>query len=209
MTRRLRRRSCCPWLLLCLIYPYGAAAQSAPPKPVATDTLDAGESRLWLVAGGASATVRGHCQTCEEDFPYRHGGSVLVDAGYRVTSRMNAGVELFWVPTTAASGHIKTTHLDAVAQFRPWSTQGFLLKGGAGMAFVRNWVDGTNGDAITSKALSLLIGAGWEFHPTGRFGFQVFAAQHAAALGDLTTAGGDVQDVIGNFWSIGGAVVIR
>ena len=208
MSRRLRRWSCGAWLLLCLV-PSGAAGQSAPPKPVATDTVPAGESRLWLVAGGASATVRGHCQTCEEDFPYRHGGSVLVDAGYRATRRMDAGVEVFWVPTPAAAGHIRTTHVDAVAQFRPWSSQGFLLKGGAGMAFVRNWVDGTNGDAITSKALSLVIGAGWQFHHTGRFGFQVFAAQHAAALGDLTTASGDVQDVIGNFWSIGGAIVIR
>ena len=64
-----------------------------------------------------------------------------------------------------ADGRIRTTHFDAVAQFRPWRSQGFFLKGGAGMAFVRNWVDATGPDAINSKALSVVIGAGWVFNP--------------------------------------------
>src|SRR5687768_4756958 len=84
------------WLLLVLV-PVTAHAQStaAPAAPPA--------SRLWLVAGGAWTTLRGDCQTCEEDFPYRHGGGVLVDAGYRVNERMDVGAELFWVPIETAS----------------------------------------------------------------------------------------------------------
>jgi len=35
------------------------------------------------------------------------------------------------------------------------------------------------------------------------------AAQHVAALGDLTTSTGPVENVMGNFWSIRGAFVIR
>ena len=167
------------------------------------------ESRLWIVAGGASATVKGDCQTCEEEPTYRHGGGILANAGYRVNPRMDVGAEIFWVPLETASGTIRTTHIDAVAQFRPWQTHGFFLKGGAGMAFVRNWVDTLGPDAINSKALSVVIGGGWAFRVEKRVGFELFASQHAGALGDLQTANSDVPDVMGNYWSIGGALVFR
>ena len=120
--------------------PVAAAAQPAPP-PSTTDDVAAGASRLWLVAGGAFSTLRGDCQTCEEDYPYRHSGSVLANLGYRVTNRMDAGLEVFWMPVETEAGNIRATHFDAIAQFRPWSSQGFFVKGGAGMAFIRNWVD--------------------------------------------------------------------
>ena len=179
--------------------PAEASAQASSPLP----------SRLWLTAGAASATLHGDCQTCETDYPYRHDGSVLANAGYRVNQRMDVGAEVFWVPMNTAQGDIQTTHFDAVAQFRPWASQGFFMKGGAGMAYVRNWVDTISTESINSKALSLVIGAGWEFKPLQRFGFQVFGSQHVAAMGDLRTAGGDIPDVVGNFWSFGAAIVIR
>ena len=184
------------WCALIILAPTVCAAQ--------TD-----ESRLWIVAGGASATVRGDCQTCEEDYPYRHGPGILANAGYRVNPRMDIGAEIFWVPLETASGTINTTHLDAVAQFRPWQTKGFFFKGGAGMAFVRNWVDTIGSGAINSKALSVVIGTGWVFRAEKRVGFEVFASQHAGALGDLQTSSGDVPDVLGNYWSIGAALVFR
>ena len=184
-----------------------AAPQAAPPAPASQAASDA--SRLWLVAGGAFATLRGDCQTCEEDFPYRHSGAVLVDAGYRTNPRMDVGVELYWMPIETSEGRIHTTHIDAVAQFRPWASQGFFLKGGAGMAFVRNWVDVLGPDSFNEKALSVIIGAGWAFRPRERFGLQLFATQHALALGDLQASQGQIQDVLGNRWSIGAAVVIR
>lgn len=186
------------------------------PTMVSAQSADAGAtqpapemSRLWVVAGGAFATLRGDCQTCEEDTPYRHAGSILGNAGYHVNDRMDVGAEIFWMPVDTASGRIRTTHLDAVAQFRPWASQGFFLKGGAGMAFVRNWVDAIGSGAINSKALSVVIGGGWAFRPRGRFGLQAFATQHVAALGDLRTAEADIPDVVGNFWSTGVAIVIR
>ena len=54
-----------------------------------------------------------------------------------------------------------------------------------------------------------MIGGGWAFRASNRIGFQVFASQHAGAIGDLQTAAGDVPDVMGNFWTIGGAIVFR
>jgi hypothetical protein len=169
----------------------------------------ADDSRLWLVAGGASATLRGDCQTCEEDYPYRNGGGVLVNAGYRANDRMDVGAEVFWVPMDTEFGRIRSTHIDAVAQFRPWRTHGFFLKGGAGMAFIRNWVDTLQPDAINSKALSIVIGGGWVFRTDKRVGLELFASQHAAALGDLETGAASVPDVMGNYWSIGAALVFR
>ena len=128
---------------LCLaLAPVLAFAQAAPQAP-SSQPAD-GPSKLWLVAGGASATLRGDCQTCEGDYPYRHAGAVLGDIGYRVTSRMDVGAEIYWMPIDTAQGNIRTTHLDAVAQFRPWVSQGFFLKGGAGMGFVRNWMHPTS-----------------------------------------------------------------
>ena len=40
-------------------------------------------------------------------------------------------------------------------------------------------------------------------------GFQLFGTQHAAALGDLQSASGDIPDVMGNYWSLGASIVVR
>jgi hypothetical protein len=189
-------------VVVCLVLVPDPAAAQETAAPATDD-------RLWLVAGGAFSTLRGDCQTCEGDYPYRHAGSLLRNIGYRVTRQMDVGVELFWMPVDTEDGRVRSTHVDAIAQFRPWASSGFFLKGGAGMAFVRNWVDVIGSGAINSKALSVVIGAGWVFRPTARIGLQLFAAQHAAALGDLQTAEGPVPDVIGNHWSLGAGVVIR
>jgi len=189
--------------------PAAASGQSAPQSLTTAPAEEPPLSRMWLVAGGAFAVQRGDCQTCEEDFDYRHAGGVLGDIGYAVTRRMDVGAELFWTSTETLSGHLRATQIDAVAQFRPWTSQGFFIKGGAGMAFVRNWVDATGPGAINSKALSVVIGGGWAFRPGERVGLQIFATQHASALGDLATAEGEVGDVIGNFWSFGAAIVFR
>jgi Outer membrane protein beta-barrel domain len=194
-------------LCLLALAPSMAFAQAAPQAPSSHPAGSA--SNVWFVAGGAFATLRGDCQTCEEDFPYRHSGAVLGDIGYRVTPRMDVGAEVFWMPIETSEGNIRTTHFDAVAQFRPWASKGFFLKGGAGMAFVRNWVDVLGSDSFNEKALSVIIGAGWAFRPTGRVGLEVFGTQHALAMGDLQYSEGLIQDVIGNRWSVGAAVVIR
>src|SRR5215207_9330117 len=147
---------------------------------------------------GTFSTLRGDCQDCEEESPYRHSGGVLANLGSRVNRRMDAGAEVFWMAVDTADGRIRSTHVDAVAQFRPWSSQGFFVKGGAGMALIRNWVDAFGVDAFDSKALSVIIGAGWAFRPAERVGLQLFATQHASAIGDFATASETVQDVVGN-----------
>jgi hypothetical protein len=88
------------WIcLLASLIPAPALAQDTP--------LPAPPSRLWIVAGGASGTLRGHCQDCEEDFPFRHGGAIVANAGYRVNSRMDVGADLFWMQWHNDSGRIR------------------------------------------------------------------------------------------------------
>ena len=80
---------CGAWVRgLCLLAlaPALAFAQAAPGTP---PTPAGAASSLWLVAGGAFATLRGDCQTCEEDYPYRHAGA---RAGrYRISRQRSHG----------------------------------------------------------------------------------------------------------------------
>ena len=173
-------------------------------------------SRIWIAAGGASTTLQGACgEGCDLESPYFHTGAVLGDIGYRVNPRMDAGVEIAWIPATSAAGDdIRSTFIIGVAQFRPWESKGFSVKGGMGMAFVRNWVydfsgGGGSNPPFTSKALGLTYSAGWTFRHTQRVSVQVFGAQHVATLGDLQTSTQKVENVIGNFWSVGAVLVFR
>ena len=195
-----------PMLVACLVVlltPVATSAQTATADPSTS------ASRAWIVVGAGSVTVRGDCQTCEGDYPYRSGGTILGNIGYRLNERADIGGEILWVPVETQSGQLRATHFDAIAQVRPWATRGFFLKGGAGMAFIRNWVDAVGPDPVNSKALSVVIGGGWAFRRSERIGFQIFASQHAGAIGDLQTADGDVPDVMSNFWTIGAALVFR
>lgn len=181
--------------------PRGAAAL--------TEGSTSGASPLWLTIGGTWSTVRRDCQTCARDYRHRRGTGVLVNLGYRVNSRLDAGAELFRTGVGNRQGELRTTHLDAVTQFRPWSSRGLFIKGGAGMAFVGQLLDELQATPRTSKALSVVLGAGWVFRPAARVGLQLSASHHAAALGDLRTATGDRPDVMANFWSLGASVVVR
>ena len=209
VSRRIRRALGCG-LMMGSLLPSAGAAQSPPaPQVVPADTAT---SRAWFTAGVSFTAMRGDCQTCEDEgleFPFRRSASIFGNAGYRVNDRMDVGAEILWVAMDSEDGNIRTTHFNAIAQFRPWASQGFFLKGGAGMAFIRNWVDVLGPSADNSKALSLMIGGGWAFWPRERVGLQFSASQHVAALGDFQRAEAPVQDVIGNFWSLGVAIVIR
>ena len=191
-------------MLLCLT-PAIARAQAMPAGATGRTT------HPWFVAGGGSTTLLGDCTDCEAD-TYFHSASVLANAGVSFNRRTDFGAEILWVPQTLGTGdRIRVTYLMAAVQFRPWQTRGFFLKAGSGMAFLRNWLDAVDETAppIRSKAFALGLGAGWEWRTSSRLGMQIFGAQHAAALGDLQTSARTAENVMGNFWSVGAAVVIR
>ena len=192
-------------LVLSCLAPAPASAQQ---PPAATPSEG---RRPWINVGGAWTTLLGDCTNCEAD-TYLHSGGLLADAGVSINPRTDIGVELFWVPETLTTGdQIRVTFLMAATQYRPWRTHGFFLKGGAGMAFLKNWLDAFENQSppVRSKAFSLVLGTGWEWKVRGRFGVQVFGAQHVAALGDLESGDQTVENVMGNFWSTGATVVFR
>jgi hypothetical protein len=191
-----------------------ASAQSAatPANPAATPADQSGWS---LVLGGTATTLRGDCQ---EDCPahgtgaYLHTGSVLGMIRYRLNQHMDAGAEVSWVPVTLKSGDdARSTFVMGAAEYTPWPSRGFFLKAAVGMAFVRNFPYDGSGTLppATSKGLGFSYAAGWTFRQRARVGLQIFGAQHVAALGDFTTGNTTINDVIGNYWSVGAAVVIR
>ena len=189
------------WLFVLLWFiPVPAMAQTAPA---------AEDSKLWVVFGAGPGTLRGHCNDCGAEFPYRHGPAITGNGGYRVNPRLDVGGDVFWMQWENEDSNIQAVAFDAVAQFRPWITKGFFIKGGAGMALVRNWVKTLGPHPDDSKALALVIGGGWEFNPKGRVGVQLFASQYVGALGDLQTANGPANDITGTFWAVGAAIVIR
>lgn len=196
---------------LACMTPAVASAQTASP---AGDGA-AEQSRTWIVVGVTSTTLRGDCQ---EPCPahgtgaYLNTGSVLGVAGVRVNPRVDAGIEVSWVPATSKAGDdIRSTFLLATGQFRPMASRGFFLRAGMGMAFVRNFAFDASGAVppVTSKALGLTYGAGWAFRRDTRLGVELFGAQHVAALGDFQTGGVTNENVVANFWSVGAAFVIR
>jgi hypothetical protein len=193
--------------LTCLI-PARGFAQTSSVAPTAQSTT---WTKPWFAVGVLSTSSLGDCTDCES-VPYRHTGSLLANAGWSLNRRTDVGAELVWVASkTTGTDRIRVTFLMSSLQFRPWTSRGFFLKAGAGMAFVHNWVlthDGED-DAFRSKAFALHLGAGWEWRIGPHWGAQVLGAHHVGALGDLETSERTVENVMGNFWSVGAAIVIR
>jgi hypothetical protein len=202
MTRRILTLALSTTLLVALSAD-PAAAQGSP-------SSSSGSGWPWIVAGGSATSVLGDCTDCAAD-TYLHTGGVFGIVGKSLTPRTLAGLQVFWVPATAATGDpIRSTYVMGTVQFHPWTSSGFFVRTSAGMAFVRNWVANTEADeSFTSKAFALEIGGGWEWRVAPRLGTQFFGAQHVATLGDLTGSTGTVENVVGNFWSVGAAIVIR
>ena len=203
----MTKRAALPALRICLLLLLSSGVAAAQ---TATSSSPSTGWQPWIVVGGSSTTLLGDCTDCPAD-TYIHDGGVLAIVGTPLTPRTDIGGQLFWVPSSSAAGEpINTTYVMGTFQFRPWGSSGFFVRISSGMAFVRNWVvDTDTSTSFTSKAFALEIGGGWEWRFARHFGTQVFGSQHVAALGDLETATTRVENVMGNFWSVGGGIVIR
>jgi hypothetical protein len=205
----MKKRAVLPVLRICLLLLLSSGVAAAQTATSSSSSPSTGW-QPWIVVGGSSTTLLGDCTDCPAD-TYVHDGGVLAIVGSPLTPRTDIGVEVFWVPSSSAAGDkINSTYVMGTLQFRPWGSKGFFVRMSSGMAFVRNWVVETNASTtFTSKAFALEIGGGWEWRFSRRFGTQLFGSQHVATLGDLETATTRVENVVGNFWSVGGGIVIR
>jgi hypothetical protein len=207
-----------------LLVPISAFAQQPSPSPTplpsptpkpANPPHQSLWSKSWIAVGTGYAAARAGCATCDREGVVTKSYPILVDAGVKVTPRVDAGLELYWVRLKVNDEDpIQTTFILGVVQMRPWVDRGLFLRAGMGIGIVGNGLFNPNGPALappyTTNALAINFGVGWEFKVSRHFGFQVHGMQHVAALGELTTEAGErIRNVVGNYWTIGAAIVIR
>ena len=184
---------------------------STPANP--PQTLEG--SRYWLTAGAGLTVSRLGCDACDRAGVFGDNHEWLLAAGFRVTPKVDAGVEFAFVGSTLPTREsVRTTFILGSSQLRPWPQRGFFLKVGMGFGFVGNGLYSPIGPALappyTTNALALTYGAGWMFKPYRRFTLQASATHRVVALGALTTEGGTtVANVVGNYWTAGLGVIIR
>jgi hypothetical protein len=191
---------------------FASAQQPASPPPVKPASPLA--PRTWVVAGAGYAAARAGCTTCDQGV-VTQSYPILVDAGVRVTPRVDAGVELYWVRLKVnAEKPIQTTFVLGVVQMRPWVERGLFVRAGMGIGIAGNGLYNPNGPPLappyTTNALAIAFGVGWEHRINRRWAVQAHALQHVAALGELTTEAGErIRNVVGNYWTVGFGIVIR
>jgi len=186
-----------------------AGAQEAQPgQPAQTSQPAASKSGWWVGGGGGYIAGRIDCSNCQEDPPYGNNGAILFQGGVRLNERMQLGGEIFSFGRTIQGLNLRQSYLLAIAQYRPWASQGFFLKGGYGMAFVKEVVpDGD--DVIRTWGLGLSYGAGWIFGMKNRVSVAPFGAHYVTTVGDFETSRGLAENVVGNGWFIGTTVSFR
>jgi hypothetical protein len=199
-------------LLILSAAPLEAWAQTTP-APSSTG------SRFWIVGGGGFSVARAGCTDpaapCDPSGVFANSRSILLDAGLRVSPKVDAGVELLWVSTPiVGEAPIRTTFILGVGQLRPWDQLGFFLRAGMGISFAGNGLYSPVGEPIappfTTNALGLTYGTGWIIGRSHRRALQIHATHHVAAIGELTTTSGEsIKNVVANYWTIGAAVVLR
>jgi Outer membrane protein beta-barrel domain len=202
MSRLLSRGLVVSALALTLAAAQAYAQDTQAPSPPARAS--------WLGAGLGYGAFRTDCSNCTRDDLYSTGGSLFVSGGVAVNDRVDAGGEILWASTVFDAGKYRATFLLGVAQFRPWPTRGFYLKGGLGLAFIRAsiTVDGQTTES-KPKGLGVHYGAGWMFGRERRVSFAPFGGHYVASLGDLPTAGGVAENPVSNVWFAGVTVFIR
>jgi hypothetical protein len=190
------------------------AAESAP-APAPPKTATTSHSRYWVFGGVGFGAARAGCSDCGDEGVSTNGKSLLVDAGFRATPRLDFGVELAYGSSKLEidADPIRTTFVMGVVQVRPWDTHGFFFKTGMGAGVVGNLyipngpvLDGP----ITTNTLALVYGAGWVIHRDKRFALQVHATHHIAALGEVTFDDNtSKKNVLNNYWNVMVGIVFR
>jgi hypothetical protein len=192
------------------------AAESAPAQAPTTRAVIS-HSRYWVVGGVGFGAARAGCPKCDQDGVSSNSRSLMVDAGFRATPRLDFGVEVAYGTSKLEDNEddpIPTTFVMGVVQVRPFVTQGFFFKTGMGAGIVGNGLYSPIGAELeppfTTNTLALVYGAGWVFKREQRFALQVHGTHHIAALGELmTTDQVSIKNVVGNYWNVMVGIVFR
>ena len=173
-------------------------------------TAKPGTSGWWLGVGGGYVAARADCTNCEEDPPYGNAGGPLIQGGFRVNERMLVGAEIFGAWRRIGGVDYRTSYVLGIAQFRPFATHGFYLKGGYGLSVVRDNLPTGDGDAaVRTWGMGLMYGGGWVFREEHRVSVAALAGHYVATLGDVPTPRGAAENVVSNGWFLGGVLMFR
>ncbi len=109
------------------------------------------------------------------------------------------------------SASLRDTHLLGIFQFRPFAGLGFFLKGGYGMALVKDVLPLAGGGEATFRTwgMGVMYGAGWIFGAKRRVSFAPTAATYITTVGDVRGVQATAQNVVINGWFAGAVVMFR
>jgi hypothetical protein len=165
----------------------------------------------WVGGGGGYLAGRAACSNCETDPPFGDGSAVVVQGGVRVGERLQIGGELFTTTREMSGASLRDTHLLGIFQFRPFTRFGFFLKGGYGMALVKDVIPITENTQFSARTwgMGVMYGAGWIFGQSKRVSVAPTAATYVTTVGDVRGVQRTAQNVVINGWFAGAVVMFR
>jgi hypothetical protein len=132
----------------------GTAARTAS---VSTSLPADSRRGFWMGAGLGTGAGSMHCGICEAE--KEQGTSGYIRAGTTINRRFLIGVEGSGWQRTGEAGRRRLVSLTAGAWWYPNERHGYFLRWGAG---VSRWKASQDDEAVTSKALALVVGVGYE-----------------------------------------------
>ncbi len=132
----------------------GAAARSASvAAPLPADA----RKGFWVGAGLGTGAGSMHCGICEHE--REQGTSAYVRAGTTFNRKLLLGLQGSGWQRTGDAGRRRLLTLTGGAWWYPNPRHGYYLHGGAG---VSRWRASQKNDAVTSQAVALVVGVGYE-----------------------------------------------
>jgi hypothetical protein len=164
----------------------------------------------WAGAGGGYLAGRASCTNCESDRSFGDGYALLAQGGVRVKPRLLVGAEIFSTARAPSGISVRDSYLLAVAQYRPFARLGFFIKGGYGMAAVKDTVATADGP-VTARTwgMGLMYGAGWVFGERRRISVAPMGGTYVTTVGDISAPAGTAENVVVNSWFAGVVVMFR
>lgn len=112
---------------------------------------------FWIGAGLGTGAGSMHCAICEHE--REQGTAGYLRAGTTVNRKLLLGVEAEGWQRTADAGKRRLVSLTAGAWWYPNERHGYFLHWGAGIS---RWRASETNDAVTSQAVALVAGVGYE-----------------------------------------------
>lgn len=124
---------------------------------VASDLPADARKGFWLGGGLGTGAGSMHCGICEHE--REQGTSGYLRAGTTLNRKMLIGLEASAWQRSVEAGRRRLVSLTAGAWWYPNPRHGYYLRWGAG---VSRWRASEDQQAVTSQALALIVGAGYE-----------------------------------------------